>query len=69
MLRIPDVSGENLHSFIAQPIELGSIIRADGWEGYSDLETKGYRHEVRVIKGSGTSTVKLLPPYTVLCRF
>jgi transposase-like protein len=61
MLRIPDASGKNLLDFIVQAIEPGSIIRTDGWEGYSGLEGNGYRHEVRVIKGSGTSAAKLLP--------
>ena len=61
MLRIPDASAESLHPFIMQAIEPGSIIRTDGWEGYSGLEAKGYTHEVRVIKGSGTSAAKLLP--------
>jgi hypothetical protein len=50
MLRIPDASAESLHSFIDQAIEPGSIIISDGWEGYTGLETKGYAHEVRVIK-------------------
>ena len=61
MLRIPDASAESLHSFIVQAIEPGSIIITDGWEGYTGLETKGYAHEVRVIKGSGVSAAKLLP--------
>lgn len=61
MLRIPDASAESLHSFIDQAIEPGSIIISDGWEGYTGLETKGYAHEVRVIKGSGVSAANLLP--------
>jgi len=61
MLRIPDASGESLLSFIVQAIEPGSVIRTDGWEGYSGLEANGYTHEVRVIKGSGTSAAQLLP--------
>lgn len=61
MLRISDASGESLLSFIMQAIEPGSIIRTDGWEGYSGLETNGYTHEVRVIKSSGASAAQLLP--------
>ena len=61
MHRIPDASGESLHSFITQAIEPGSTILTDGWEGYNGLEAKGYIHEVRVIKGSGTTAAKLLP--------
>ena len=60
MLRIPDASGESLLSFIVQAIEPGSIIRTDGWEGYSGLETNGYTHEVRVIKSSDASAAQLL---------
>jgi len=61
MLRIPDASAESLHCFIIQAIEPGSIIRTDGWEGYTGLEAKGYAHEVRIIKGSGSSAAQLLP--------
>jgi transposase-like protein len=61
MLRIPDASAESLHPFINQAIEPGSVIISDGWEGYTGLETKGYGHEVRVIKDSGVSAAKLLP--------
>ena len=61
MHRIPDASGESLHSFITQAVEPGSNILTDGWEGYSGLEAKGYIHEVRVIKGSGATAAKLLP--------
>jgi transposase-like protein len=61
MLRIPDASAIRLRSFIVQSIEPGSTIITDGWEGYNGLEANGYPHEVRIIKGSGESAIKLLP--------
>ena len=61
MLRTPDASAINLRSFIVQTIEPGSTVITDGWEGYAGLEAHGYRHEVRIAKGSKGSIAKLLP--------
>ena len=61
MLRIPDASAINLRSFIVQAIEPGSTIVTDGWEGYSGLEAHGYKHEIRIVKGSIGSAANLLP--------
>lgn len=46
MRRIPDLSKESLHGFIAQVIEPGSQVRTDGLNAYRGL--KGYVHDRRV---------------------
>ncbi len=61
MKRIQDASSQSLHPFIEEAIEPGSNILTDGWEGYSGLEKKGYRHEITIIKKSKESASKLLP--------
>jgi transposase-like protein/predicted RNA-binding Zn-ribbon protein involved in translation (DUF1610 family) len=45
---IPDASAKTLESTIAELVEPGSIIRTDGWRGYSRLKEKGYTHKVLV---------------------
>ena len=44
--RIPDASGESLSSFVRENVETGSIVRTDGWPGYSQLSSHGYQHVV-----------------------
>jgi transposase-like protein len=44
--RISDASGQTLEKAINETIESGSIIRTDGWAGYSKLGEAGYKHEV-----------------------
>lgn len=51
MARIPDASSASLHGFIQQAVEPGAIVHTDGWEGYSGLESTGYRHEISVLRG------------------
>src|SRR5215469_9614320 len=46
---IPDASGDALVPFITEAVEPGSQVHTDGWEGYSGLTGKGYRHRVTVI--------------------
>ncbi len=46
--RIPDASASSLEAFIAEAVEPDSVVHTDGWEGYSGLTTKGYRHRVTV---------------------
>jgi transposase-like protein/ribosomal protein L37AE/L43A len=44
--RVYSASGKNLERAIQQTIEPGSIVRTDGWDGYSQLGTIGYVHEI-----------------------
>ena len=44
--RVSNASGKNLERVIQQTIELGSVVRTDGWDGYSQLGSIGYVHEI-----------------------
>lgn len=61
MKRIPDASSQSLHPFVEESIEPGSVIHTDGWEGYSALETKGYVHQVTILRKRKESASDLLP--------
>jgi transposase-like protein len=59
---IPDASTENLKPFIEDNIEQGSEVITDGWTGYSFLkQNTNYKHNEKVISGSGKEAHELLP--------
>ena len=58
MRQVSNLSRATLHTFIAENIEPGSVVRTDGLETYSGLT--GYRHDPRVIAGSGKTADELL---------
>src|SRR6202521_1958487 len=51
--RVIDVSGDTLIPFVKEAVTPGSVVRTDGWSGYSDLKKAGYKHQIIVI-GRGT---------------
>jgi len=53
MRRIPDVSGGSLVPFVCDVVEKGSEILTDGWGGYNELSTYGYKHERVVLSDTG----------------
>lgn len=57
--RVSDASGKNLERAIQETIEPGSIVRTDGWEGYNQLSSIGYIHEI--IRKDGIIGKNLLP--------
>lgn len=57
--QIPDASGDSLNTAIQDTIQPGSTVITDGWEGYSQLKTIGYRH--RKAKSEGMVGDNLLP--------
>lgn len=59
--RIANASAACLHAFLEESIEPGSVVHSDGWEGYTGLEAKGYRHKVTVLKGRQASPSQLMP--------
>jgi hypothetical protein len=59
--RIPDASATSLHAFLEESIEPGSVVHTDGWEGYTGLEAKGYRHKVTVLQGRQATASQLMP--------
>ena len=59
---ITEASGEQLLQFIEETIEHGSMIITDGWTGYSFLNNShNYKHDIKVISGSGKEAHELLP--------
>lgn len=40
---------ETIGAFVSQNVEPGSVIRSDGWRGYSKTAMKGYVHDRRVV--------------------
>ena len=58
---IPDASAASLHRFVVDSVTPGSAVHTDGWRGYSGLETKGYVHQITVLKGKKEPASELLP--------
>lgn len=44
--RVANASGASLEEAVQQAAETGSVIRTDGWSGYSRLDDLGYDHEI-----------------------
>jgi len=61
MRRVADASAASLQPFVAAVVEPGSVVHTDGWEGYTGLEGKGYRHEVTLLKKRPQAAVQWLP--------
>lgn len=59
--RIDDASAKSLTPFVTELVEPGSIVRTDGWKGYSSLKEQGFDHQVINIKRSGQLAHELLP--------
>lgn len=56
---VPDASGQSLVPAIEGMVEVGSEIKTDGWGGYNELESKGYRRTV--VRHSAEIGENLLP--------
>lgn len=61
MKRIGTASAAYLHGFIESVVVPGSTIHTDGWEGYTGLSSKGYVHEITILKKRKESASELLP--------
>ena len=59
MRRIANASAKELHAFVVDAIEPGSLVHTDGWEGYTGLRKKGCKHKATPVKDSKAS--KVLP--------
>lgn len=57
--RIPNASSESLLSAVKQCVEAGSTVRTDGWIGYRQLPSEGYKHSV--VRQSADLGENLLP--------
>ncbi len=61
MRRVKNASAKQLHPFVEDSVERGSVVHTDGWEGYTGLRDKGYKHEVTVLSQREESASDLLP--------
>ena len=60
MEQVEDVSGSSLSEFVSANVTPGSVVKTDGWAGYSGLRKRGYRHRPRVA-GGGKRASRLFP--------
>jgi transposase-like protein len=44
--RVRDASAASLQPAIAEAVELGSVVRTDGWKGYNSLDQRGYVRQI-----------------------
>jgi hypothetical protein len=58
---IEDATAASLHPFVQDCVEAGILLRTDGWQGYSELDRKGYQREVTVLRGRRKETSTLTP--------
>jgi transposase-like protein len=56
----PDVSGRTLCRFVRDVVELGTVVKTDGWSGYNDLKSLGFDHKPE-IEGTAKNAAKLFP--------
>ncbi len=61
MRHVQDASAASLQPFVREAIAPGSVVRTDGWEGYTGLEAHGYAHEVKPLRRQPGAAVALLP--------
>lgn len=61
LVRIADSSAEAILPAVESCVARGSIVISDGLPTYAGLADRGYRHEPRVILGSGRSASSRLP--------
>lgn len=59
MHTIKDASGQSLIPAVKQSVEPKSEVHTDGWEGYSQLSSAGYKHTI--IRKTATVGENLLP--------
>jgi len=57
---VENASKEALTPLIEQEVKTESTVRTDSWQGYNDVESKGYKHE-KVIMSSKKDQSKVLP--------
>ena len=61
MQQVAASSTGSLLSFVQQAIQPGSVVITDGLQSCRVLRTLGYRHDRRVVLGSGESADAVLP--------
>jgi transposase-like protein len=59
--RVKDSSAQSLEPFVQAAVEPGALVVTDGLPSYDGLTKLGYRHEKKVVRGSGKNASELLP--------
>ena len=59
--RVADSSAARLLPFVQEAVAPGAVVITDGLQSYRGLSGLGYRHDRRVVLGSGESADALLP--------
>ena len=57
--KVKDASGQSLIPAVEESVQYGSEVRTDGWEGYSQLSSSGYKHTI--IRKTANIGENLLP--------
>jgi hypothetical protein len=55
MRRIRDALAASLHPLAVEAIEPGSVVHADGWEGFTGVAGYGNYHEITIRKRSASN--------------
>src|SRR6266545_8215001 len=50
--QVPNVNATSLQGFVVDVVKPGSLIHTDGWQGYANIASKGFRHRVTVTRTS-----------------
>ena len=61
LARVADRGKPALEAFVKASVEPSSTIVSDGWQGYDNLTTLGYKHRPTVISGDHEKTDAVLP--------
>lgn len=61
MQRVADSSAASVLPFVQEAVRPGTIVITDGLQSYRGLPDLGYRHDRRVLLGSGESAEAVLP--------
>ncbi len=59
--RVPDASATSLHPFVREAVAAGSVVRTDGWDGYTGLGAYGYTHVATPLRRRPGAAIVLLP--------
>jgi transposase-like protein len=61
MRQVIDASSESLLPFVEASVERGSVIHTDGWGAYSSLGSRGYQHQITILRRRRKTASELLP--------
>jgi len=59
--QIMDVTADSLIPFVCEMVEPGSIVKTDGWSGYSRLNEHGYIHDKTILSSSASPAHVSMP--------